>query len=168
MLIFTAKIVWKFLIQIQLTKSNPKITRGVKVPCLIPIRVNQVRRKHIEDIWDLSQQTLSDNYQNSFSFQIFLNLFQIWVLVPTNFKTIPPGLINHMIIALINNFMTSKKIIHNVNYLWTWHQQISFMKAWCSVSINGLLLLENHFSTKRILQKTEMVWHFVARYDFIH
>ena len=40
MLIFTSKKVWKFLIQIQLTKSNPKITRGVKVPCLMPIRVN--------------------------------------------------------------------------------------------------------------------------------
>ena len=39
MSIFTSKKVWKFLIQIQLTKSNPKITRGVKVPCLMPIRV---------------------------------------------------------------------------------------------------------------------------------
>ena len=39
MSIFTSKKVWKFFIQIQLTKSNPKITRGVKVPCLMPIRV---------------------------------------------------------------------------------------------------------------------------------
>ena len=39
MSIFTSKKVWKFLIQIQLTKSNPKITRGVKVPWLMPIRV---------------------------------------------------------------------------------------------------------------------------------
>ena len=41
MSIFTSKKVWKFLIQIQLTKSNPKITRGVKVPCLMPIRVKE-------------------------------------------------------------------------------------------------------------------------------
>ena len=39
MLIFTSKKVVKFLIKIQLTKSNLKITRGVKVPCLMPIRV---------------------------------------------------------------------------------------------------------------------------------
>ena len=31
--------VWKFLIKIQLTKSNPKIIRGVNPPCLMPIRV---------------------------------------------------------------------------------------------------------------------------------
>ena len=30
---------WKFLIQIQLTKSFPKITTGVKVPCFMLIRV---------------------------------------------------------------------------------------------------------------------------------
>ena len=46
MSIFTSKKVWKFLIQIQLTKSNPKITRGVKVPCLMPIRV-----KNGVDLW---------------------------------------------------------------------------------------------------------------------
>ena len=40
MSISTSKKVWKFLIQIQLTKSNPKTARGVKVPCLMPIRVN--------------------------------------------------------------------------------------------------------------------------------
>ena len=40
MSIFTSKKVWKFLIQIQLTKSNPKITRLEKLPCLMPIRVN--------------------------------------------------------------------------------------------------------------------------------
>ena len=38
---FYLQKVWKFLIQIQLTKSNPKITRGVKVPCLMPIRVKE-------------------------------------------------------------------------------------------------------------------------------
>ena len=31
---------WNFLIQIQLTKSDLKRTRGWKVPCLMPIRVN--------------------------------------------------------------------------------------------------------------------------------
>jgi hypothetical protein len=41
MSIFTSRKVWKFSIQIQLTKSNPKITRGVKVPCLMPIRVKR-------------------------------------------------------------------------------------------------------------------------------
>ena len=40
MSIFTSKKVWKFLIKIQLTKSNPKRTRGWKVPSLMPIRVN--------------------------------------------------------------------------------------------------------------------------------
>ena len=38
---FTSKKIWKFFIQIQLTKSNPKITRGVKVPCFMPIRVKE-------------------------------------------------------------------------------------------------------------------------------
>ena len=43
MSIFTSKKVKKFLLQIQLTKlkSNPKITRGVKLPCLMPIRVKR-------------------------------------------------------------------------------------------------------------------------------
>ena len=44
MSIFTSKKVWKFLIKIHLTKSNPKITRGVKVPCLMPIRVKSYER----------------------------------------------------------------------------------------------------------------------------
>ena len=35
--------IWKFLIQIHLTNSNPKITRGVKVPCLMPIRVKVLK-----------------------------------------------------------------------------------------------------------------------------
>ena len=43
MSIFTSIKVWKYLIKIQLTKSNPKITRGVKVPCLMPIRVKWTR-----------------------------------------------------------------------------------------------------------------------------
>ena len=30
------------ILQIQLTKSNPKITKGVNVPCLVPIRVKLV------------------------------------------------------------------------------------------------------------------------------
>ena len=40
--IFTSKNVWKFLIKIQLTKSNPKIIRGVNPPCLMPIRVKYI------------------------------------------------------------------------------------------------------------------------------
>ena len=40
--IFTSKNVWKFLIKIQLTKSNLKIIRGVNPPCLMPIRVKKV------------------------------------------------------------------------------------------------------------------------------
>ena len=43
---FHLQKVWKFLIQIQLTKSKPKITRGVKVPCLMPIRVKSSRIKN--------------------------------------------------------------------------------------------------------------------------
>ena len=41
MSIFTCKKVWKCLIKIQLTKSDPKRTRGWKVPCLMPIRVSR-------------------------------------------------------------------------------------------------------------------------------
>ena len=36
---FHLKKVWKFLIKIQLTKSDQKMTRGWKVPSLMPIRV---------------------------------------------------------------------------------------------------------------------------------
>ena len=50
MSIFNSKKVWKFLIQIQLTKSNPKITRGVKVPCLMQIRVKRTLMK-LHFIW---------------------------------------------------------------------------------------------------------------------
>ena len=39
MSIFTSKNVWKFLIKIQLTKSNPKIIKGINPPCLMPIRI---------------------------------------------------------------------------------------------------------------------------------
>ena len=42
MSIFTSKKVWKFLIKIQRTKSDPKKYRGWKVPSLMPIRVNRV------------------------------------------------------------------------------------------------------------------------------
>jgi hypothetical protein len=31
-----------FLIKIQLTKSNPKIIRGVNPPCLMPIRIKSL------------------------------------------------------------------------------------------------------------------------------
>ena len=41
MSMFIVKKVWKFLIQIQLTKSNPTIASEVKVPCLMPIRVKR-------------------------------------------------------------------------------------------------------------------------------
>jgi hypothetical protein len=39
--IFTYKKDRKFLIKIQLTKSNPKIIRGVNPPCLMLIRVKE-------------------------------------------------------------------------------------------------------------------------------
>ena len=39
MSIFTSQKVWKFLIKTQLTKSDPKRTRGWKVPSLMPISV---------------------------------------------------------------------------------------------------------------------------------
>ena len=38
--IFTSIVVLKFLIKIQLTKSNAKIKRGINPPCPMPIRVN--------------------------------------------------------------------------------------------------------------------------------
>jgi hypothetical protein len=41
MSIFNSKKDWKFLITIQLTKSDPKRTRGWKVPCLMAIRVKE-------------------------------------------------------------------------------------------------------------------------------
>ena len=40
---FCLKNVWKFLIKNQLTKSDPKRTRGWKVPCLMPIRVKTLK-----------------------------------------------------------------------------------------------------------------------------
>ena len=40
MSIFTSKKVKKFLMKIQLAKSDPKRTRGWKVSSLMPIRVN--------------------------------------------------------------------------------------------------------------------------------
>ena len=46
MSIVTSKKVWKFLIQIHLTKSNPKITRGVKMPCPMAIRVKSANNGH--------------------------------------------------------------------------------------------------------------------------
>ena len=48
MSIFTSKKVWTFLIKIQLTKCDPKRTRGRKVPSLVPIRVNT---KYLEVSW---------------------------------------------------------------------------------------------------------------------
>ena len=36
------KKVWKFLIQIQLTKSDPKKNKGWKVPSFMPIRAGEV------------------------------------------------------------------------------------------------------------------------------
>ena len=41
--IFTYIKVWKFLIKIQLSKSDPKKCREWKVPSLMPIRVKDVR-----------------------------------------------------------------------------------------------------------------------------
>ena len=43
MSIFTSKKVWKLLIKIQLTKPDPKRTRGWKVPCLMQIRVKTLK-----------------------------------------------------------------------------------------------------------------------------
>ena len=38
---------WKFLVKIQLTKSDPKKDRGSKVPCLMPIRVKRQKSKNV-------------------------------------------------------------------------------------------------------------------------
>jgi hypothetical protein len=40
--IFTSKNVWKLLIKVQVTKSNPKIIREVNPPCLMPIRIKSL------------------------------------------------------------------------------------------------------------------------------
>ena len=49
---FTSKNVWKFLIKIKLTKSNPKIINEVNPPCIMPIRVycgqNLVKPPHLD------------------------------------------------------------------------------------------------------------------------
>ena len=53
--IFTSKNVWKFLIKIQLTKSNSKIYKGVNPPCLMPIRVKHHKKS--------TSETISPQYQ---------------------------------------------------------------------------------------------------------
>ena len=40
MSIFTSKKVWQFLVKTQLSKSDPKKTKGWKLPSLMPIKVN--------------------------------------------------------------------------------------------------------------------------------
>ena len=63
--IFTSKNVWKFLIRIQLTKSHPKIIRGVNPPYLMPIRVKCQHQEcgflyfYLSNFW-----TSSLNFQN--------------------------------------------------------------------------------------------------------
>ena len=44
--IFTSRNVCKILIKIQLTKSKPKIMRGVCPPCLMPIRVHNSKENN--------------------------------------------------------------------------------------------------------------------------
>ena len=62
MSIFTSNKVWKFLMIIQLTKSDPKRTRVWKVPCLMPIRVNIC-------IIYISNSKINQNIYFGFSFQ---------------------------------------------------------------------------------------------------
>jgi hypothetical protein len=45
MSIFTSAKVWKILVKIQMSKSNPKVDRGWKVPCLMSIRVKVLELK---------------------------------------------------------------------------------------------------------------------------
>ena len=54
MSIFTSKKVWKFLIKIQLTKSDPKRTRGGKCPpsCQLGLRCLQ---KDLSPMWKISK-----------------------------------------------------------------------------------------------------------------
>ena len=51
-----SKNVWKFLIKIHLTKSNPKIIRGVNPPCLMPIRVKEDGGKRLSKFKDVDFQ----------------------------------------------------------------------------------------------------------------
>ena len=71
--IFTSKNVWKFLIKIQLTKSNQKIIRGVNPPCLMPTRV-----KTAFDETFFVNKKLSANKLNSWYLVIIKDNFIIW------------------------------------------------------------------------------------------
>ena len=68
------------------------------------------------DSWDSSQKTCQimnniasktpEKCSDQISFFFLLQHLLIWDLVPANFKTILPGLINHVIIAVSNDFIT--------------------------------------------------------------
>ena len=61
MSIFTSKFFWNFLIKIQLTKSDPKRTKEIKVSPLVPIRVKYKTMFYDQDICP-----------------VFLSVGQIW------------------------------------------------------------------------------------------
>ena len=77
MSIFISKKSWKFVIQIQLTKSNPRITRGVKVPCLMPIRVKQPLYEYVRAYVIEEKFTSNNNFSLSWSSLIFLKSYHL-------------------------------------------------------------------------------------------
>ena len=69
MSIFTSKKVEKFLIKIQLTKSDLKRTRGWKVPCLMAIRV----KRQAEWVKNISEEVFLFLWFH----EIFLTVFRL-------------------------------------------------------------------------------------------
>ena len=82
--IFTSKNVWKSMIRIQLTKSNPKILRGVNPPCLMPIRVKDIlilqRKKSSQVMRSLMFWAFFGPFGTFWSF--FGNNYQIFRVLP--------------------------------------------------------------------------------------
>ena len=64
--IFTSKNVWNFFIKIQLTKSNPKIIRGVNSPCLMTIRVNGLAQEVYEVLLPYEPQRPLDQAREAY------------------------------------------------------------------------------------------------------
>ena len=68
---FHLKKVWKFLIKIQLTKSDQKMTRGWKVPSLMPIKVKELNKNlNIKQSIALLQILLGRGIHIDFSSQL--------------------------------------------------------------------------------------------------
>ena len=80
--IFTSNNVWKFLIKIQLIKSNPKIVRGVNPPCLMPIRFNHASNHNHMGISNIFSVLVTISIHNCFVTKSNnnKNLSEIWII----------------------------------------------------------------------------------------